>query len=119
MFDVEWPHTHPGLLEAALVAMKHGIRLAVSNPCFELWLALHFADHDAWLDTDGARRLRRRHDGEADKGLDPALYMPARNVAAARAVKLDRRHAQNDTKMPHNNPSSGMHLLIASVRPHM
>jgi hypothetical protein len=75
--------------------------------------------HDAWLDTDGARRLRRRHDGEADKGLDPALYMPARNVAAARAVKLDRRHAQNDTKMPHNNPSSGMHLSIASVRPHM
>ncbi|MFE4059017.1 RloB domain-containing protein [Streptomyces sp. NPDC059096] len=24
---------------------------AVSNPCFELWLLLHFTDHHAFVDT--------------------------------------------------------------------
>jgi hypothetical protein len=43
--------------------------------------------------------------------------MPRRDAAAARAVKLDRRHAASGTRMPDNNPSTGMQLLIASVRP--
>jgi hypothetical protein len=42
--------------------------------------------------------------------------MPNREIAAARAAKLDRRHAKNGTRLPDDNPSSGMHLLIASVR---
>ena len=32
-------------------AGANGIRLAISNPCFELWLILHFQDHTAWLDN--------------------------------------------------------------------
>ena len=117
VFDVEWPHTHPGLTEAVALADSHGIRLAISNPCFELWLALHFADHDAWLDNAAARRLRCKHDGQHDKGLDAALYMSRRSPAARRAAMLDRRHAKNGTRLPDDNPSSGMHLLIASVEP--
>lgn len=38
---------HPRLDEARVLAAKHGIKLAISNPCFELWLLLHFADHSA------------------------------------------------------------------------
>ncbi|MFI6072805.1 RloB family protein [Actinoplanes sp. NPDC051343] len=117
LFDVEWPHTHPGLREAVALAADHGICLAISNPCFELWLALHFADQAAWLDNDGARRLRRRHDGQADKGLAADIYMPNRAAAATRAAKLERSRARNGTRLPDNNPSSGMHLLIGSVGP--
>jgi hypothetical protein len=108
VFDVEWPHTHPGLAEAVALAGGNGIRLAISNPCFELWLALHFADRDAWLDNAGARRLRCKHDGQQGKGLDPALYMPRRSLAAARAAKLERRHVRNGTGLPDDNPSSGI-----------
>jgi len=108
---------HTGLKQAIRLACDNKIKLAVSNPCFELWLALHFTDHDAWLDTDDARRLRRKHDGQLDKGLDPARYMPLRRLAAGRAERLDRRHAQNQTPFPQDNPSSGMHRLIASVEP--
>jgi hypothetical protein len=117
VFDVEWPHTHPGLREAVAIAADHGIRLAISHPCFELWLALHFADQEAWLDNDSARRLRHRYDGQAGKGLDAVAYMPNREAAADRAARLERRHAKNGTRLPDNNPSSGMHLLIASVGP--
>jgi hypothetical protein len=31
--------------------------------------------------------------------------------AARRAAELDKRHLQNDTLVPDNNPSSGMHRL--------
>jgi len=56
----------------------------VSNPCFELWLILHFQDHAAWLDNNEARRLRRQLDGSSDKGLDAAKYMPFTAYAAPR-----------------------------------
>jgi hypothetical protein len=117
VFDVEWPRNHPGLKAAVDEARGNGIHLAVSNPCFELWLILHFQDQNGWLENDGARKLRRKHDGSADKGLDGAVYMPRRSTAAARAEALDRRHHDDGTAFPHDNPSSGMHRLLRSVSP--
>ncbi len=117
VFDVEWPRNHPGLKEAVQQARRSDIQLAVSNPCFELWLILHFQDQGAWLDNDDARRLRRRLDGSSDKGLDAAKYIPLTADAARRAVELDKRHLQNGTSFPHDNPSSGMHRLLATVEP--
>ena len=64
-----------------------------------------------------ADRLRRRLDGSSDKGLDAAKYMPLTGDAARRAAELDKRHLQNDTPFPDNNPSSGMHRLLAAVEP--
>lgn len=115
VFDVEWPANHPGLREALALARQHGIEVAVSNPCFELWLALHFDAHERWLDTAKALKLRRSCDGQAGKGLDPAVYMPRRAAAAQRAAALDARHEKNGTGFPDNNPSSGMHRLIAAT----
>lgn len=117
VFDVEWPRNHPGLAEAVEQARTNGIRLAVSNPCFELWLILHFQDHAAWLDNNQARRLRRQLDGATDKGLDATKYMPFIREATRRAYGLDKRHLQNGTVFPHDNPSSGMHGLLAAVEP--
>lgn len=115
VFDVEWPINHPGLAEALEIAAQNAIRVAVTNPCFELWLLLHFQDHRAWLDNDTARRLRRSHDGQPGKGLAGAKYMGKRGVAARRAAALDKLHAKNVTPFPKNNPSSGMHLLLVSI----
>jgi hypothetical protein len=117
VFDVEWPRNHPGLSEAIERARLNDIRLAVSNPCFELWLILHFEDQGAWLDNDTARRARRTLDGSSDKGLDAAKYMPLAGDAARRAAELDVRHQRNGTAFPDDNPSSGMHRLLAAVEP--
>jgi hypothetical protein len=115
VFDVEWPRNHPGLKDAIEQARQNGIQLAVSNPCFELWLILHFQDCGAWLDNDDARRLRRRVDGARDKGLDAAKYMPRTGAAALRAAALEKRHLRNQTSFPNDNPSSGMHGFLATV----
>lgn len=117
VFDVEWPANHPGLKEAIEQARRNDIHLAVSNPCFELWLILHFQDRNAWLDNDEARRLRRKLDASDDKGLDAAKYMPLTSAAARRAEVLEKRHRQNSTDFPNDNPSSGMHRLLATIEP--
>lgn len=115
LFDVEAPRNHPNLDEAVAKAEESDVHLAVSNPCFELWLALHFADRTAWLDTAEAGRLRRGHDGSAGKGLDGAPYMPRRAEAAQRARALASRHERDGTRFPNDNPSSGMFRFLAAV----
>jgi len=117
VFDVEWPLNHPSLKEAIERARKNDIRLAVSNPCFELWLILHFQDQRAWLDNDEARRLRRKLDGSDDKGLETAKYMLLTSAAARRAEALEQRHIKNGADFAKDNPSSGMHRLLAAIQP--
>jgi len=117
VFDVEWPINHPGLNDAIERARQSDIRLAVSNPCFELWLILHFRDHNAWLENREASRLRHRLDGSTGKGLDASTYMLTCRDAARRAAELDHRHQRDGTFFPNDNPSSGMHRLIAAIEP--
>lgn len=117
VFDVEWPRNHPHLAEAVGLAAKNGVRVAISNPCFELWLVLHFSDQRSFLDSQAAVRLRRRCDGQPGKALDGTPYMPLKELAAGRARDLERRHERDGTVFPHDNPSSGMHQLIAAVVP--
>lgn len=117
VFDVEWPRNHPGLVDAIQQARANSIQLAISNPCFELWLILHFQDHSSWLDNTQARRLRRQLDGSSDKGLDAGKYMPFTADAVRRAAGLDIRHLRDGTVFPHDNPASGMHRLLAAIEP--
>ncbi|MGH3273537.1 MAG: RloB family protein [Streptosporangiaceae bacterium] len=68
VYDVEWPTNHPGLREAAEEARLNGVQIAVSNPCFEIWLILHFKPlYGAWLDSQQAVKTRRARDGSSDK----------------------------------------------------
>jgi hypothetical protein len=75
------------------------------------------SNQGAWLDNDGARRLRRQLDGSPNKGLDAAKYIQLADDAARRAAELDARHQQDGTEFPNDNPSSGMHLLLKSIEP--
>jgi hypothetical protein len=118
IFDVEQPQNHPNLREAVSLAGENDVRVAVSNPCFEFWLALHFGEHSRPLKTTEAIRLRQAYDKRNDKGLDGSQYMPLRNDAARRAKALGVRHEGNGTEFPNNNPSSGMHRFLESVEGH-
>ena len=115
IFDVESPQNHPNLKEAVALARDRGVKVAISNPCFELWLLLHFQDHSAWLDNRGARRELERHDGIEDKSIDGARYMPLRDRAIDRARDLARRHEGNGTEFPRDNPSSGMYRFLEAL----
>lgn len=63
VFDVE-SAGHHGLrhssLEAAIArAYRVGIHCAISHPCFELWLILHFRLQTAYLSNDDVRSIAR------------------------------------------------------------
>lgn len=117
LFDVECPNEHPNLDAAVTLAEKSGVQVAISNPCFELWLALHFKSHREPLRTDEAVALRHDRDGtaETDKGVDGIMYMPKRYAAARHAQYLSNMHVRNGTHFPKDNPSSGMFRFLAAV----
>lgn len=117
VFDVEWPKNHPDLSQAVQLANDHGIHLAISNPCFELWLILHFEDQTAFMITSVAERKSRKLDGRSGKRIEPAQYMEHRQTASQRAALLAERHARNDTSFPRDNPSSRMIDLLAAIEP--
>jgi RloB-like protein len=115
VFDVEWPRNHPNLGAALSLAGKHGVRLAISNPCFELWLILHHQEFGKFSDSYTAENVSRTLDGRDGKSIDAALYMPLRKTAARRAQVLEKRHERDGTRFPHDNPSSGMHEFLRSL----
>lgn len=115
VFDVEWPKNRPNLQQAIQLARDNGIRLAISNPCFELWLILHFEDQTAFLDTDEAESRSRKLDGRSGKQINADQYIPHRRVAARRASSLSCRHERDQTLFPHDNPSSTMGGLLTAI----
>nr|MDT0660931.1 RloB family protein [Micromonospora sp. DSM 115978] len=115
IFDVEWPKNHPHLFEARQLAEAKGIRLAISNPCFELWLILHFRDLTRFVSTADAESMSRGLDGRTGKTIDSAAYIPRRREAVRRAERLEQRHTGNDTAFPDDNPSSGMHHFLRTL----
>ncbi|QQD77095.1 RloB domain-containing protein [Curtobacterium sp. YC1] len=115
VFDVESPDSHPYLKEAAIMARDNGIRLAISNPCFEVWLILHLAAQNAYLTTDEAVHRRSELDGSSDKHVDADLYMPRRGDAVRRAQSLRKRHAGDGTQFPSDNPSTTFDGFLAGL----
>jgi hypothetical protein len=116
LFDVEWPKNHPNLAQAIELARAHGISLAISNPCFELWLILHLEEQTAFISTADAEQRSRRLDGRSGKRIDMAIYMRHRQTAARRASLLVARHKGNQTNFPKDNPSSTMYELLEAIQ---
>jgi len=118
VFDVESPLPHGSLARAIALADEKDIRCAISNPCFELWLLLHFCDHTGHLSTDGACKLleSRKYCGYtvADKRFDVATVLPLKQAAADRAEQLAKKHTQ--LPLESRNPGSTFHLLLDSLR---
>ena len=55
MFDRDVHHKYA---DAIKMANDNGFRLAISNPCLELWFLLHFHDQTAWIHRDDVQQQR-------------------------------------------------------------
>ena len=117
VFDVEAPNQHERLFEAIEMAHGNNIQVAVSNPCFELWLLLHYADHHGWINNDNCRKLRHQTDGSRGKALDAPAYMQLLSEAIQRANRLEALHKSAGRVFPKNNPSSSMNRLLQAIDP--
>lgn len=106
------PNHFPSFIQALTEAQQAGIKIALSKPCFELWLLLHHVDENAVkaLRNAAETEVRLREVlGEYNKcNLKPEHY-PLASIAAAigRAERLDaqvqggNRPAENTTRVYH------------------
>jgi hypothetical protein len=120
VFDVEsaGPHgqRHSRLEAAIAKADQVGIRCAISHPCFELWLILHFKLHTAYLNNEAARRMVSRLDCAYDnKRFDFAKVWPLHQSALRNADQLDRQKRLDHPRLVDRNPWTTVHELVRQL----
>ncbi len=105
---------HPRFGEALEMARDNGIRLAISNPCVELWLLLHFRESPGAQPRARIRVMLSRYVPTYDKHVDYATYSAGYTQAVARASKMDQdAEAANES---HRNPTTGVYRLTELIR---
>lgn len=105
---------HARLEEARRIGSEAGVKLAVSNPCFELWLLLHYSEQNGHVERKPVAKLLQHHLPNYDKHVDFQSLYRGYTDAVARAASLDRRHAQASTEG--GNPSTGVYRLTERIR---
>lgn len=111
VFDVD---EHRKIPDARQMARDNQIELAISNPCFELWLLLHFAEPPGQEDRHAIRRRVGDHVAGYDKAVPFDRFAPGVEAAIRRARRLDR--LQESAGTPGGNPSTGVHALAVMIR---
>ena len=117
MIDIDrWPQG--SLARVCADADRQGFGLAVSNPCFEVWLVLHFQEAD--LSDNSGRRLKQKlHKlgGSNQKNrLKGNAYGRQRiEMAIQRARALDR---QTGARWP-EFPGTHVYKIVQSLLPRM
>ena len=106
VFDVD---AHPNLAEALQQADANKIHVALSNPCFELWVLLHFQNQTAWIDRRAALSACRVHIRNYNKKVSYAETRDRYPDAVARAQALDAQHRRNS--QAGENPTTWVYKL--------
>lgn len=99
-------------------AQASGYHVAVSHPCFELWLLLHFRDADPSDADCGAvtARLRQHLGGYSKTGLKRDLFTPEGiRAAIARAKTLS---AEEEWRWP-AFPGTHVYKLVEKLLPYL
>ncbi|WP_406475346.1 RloB family protein [Streptomyces sp. NBC_01615] len=109
VFDIDEFQDAP---RAVADAHARDVEVAISNPCFELWLLLHFADHCAYAESY-AKVLPHltRHVPRYDKArLDFRHFADGWRDAVRRAKALSPEGKEHEV-----NPASGVWRLVEAV----
>jgi hypothetical protein len=111
VFDVDG---HPNLPAAIEQANANGIKLAISNPCFELWALLHFRDQRGHIERQHVRAACRNHIPNLTKLLPFGLLFEKYEEAVARARALAKWQFEQGNSG--SNPSTSVFLLTERIR---
>ena len=111
VFDID---AHPNVQNAIQQARDNGIFTAVSNPCFELWILLHYQDQFAFLRRDQAQAECRKHIVGFEKLIPFEIVHSRYEEALKRAIALEKW--QLEQKRPGGNPSTTVHKLTERIK---
>ena len=112
VFDVD---SHPNPNGAKKMALTNGLNVAVSNPCFELWLLLHLRDCPGELHRHTAQEMLKKHVPGYHKDVDFEDYRAGYEKAVRGAKSLDQ--LAESMGQPGRNPTTGVYNLTEEIRP--
>jgi hypothetical protein len=109
---------HPNMARALEICRVHGVGMAYSNPCFEIWLLLHVRDHHGPDDRHQLQRICESelvgYDKDKRKLPDLKLIVPHVKEAEDRARRqVEARHSEGDAM---GCPSTTVYLLTEAMR---
>ncbi|MDZ4850361.1 MAG: RloB family protein [Pirellulaceae bacterium] len=110
LFDVD---EHPNIPDAVQMARDNGIRLAISNPCFELWLYLHFANQPGMQNRHAILGQLKAFIPTYDKRIEYADFASGYEQAVSRAAQLENQ-SELDGEAG-RNPSTGVWRLTEDI----
>jgi hypothetical protein len=111
VFDID---EHPRVGESIEMARDNGICLAISNPCVELWLLLHFRDNPGMQIRGKIKEMLTEHVPQYDKHVDYTTYSAGYPQATLRAKRMDQ--AAQEADEPGRNPTTGVYKLTELIR---
>ncbi len=108
------------LSKARKMANDKGIRLALSNPCFEFWYLLHFQYTTGFLKNySSVKNILHTHLKGYEKSADVYEQLAAHTVKAIQNAKqVEQYHIQNGCDKPFGikvNPFTDVYQLIESL----
>ncbi|MFF9808723.1 RloB family protein [Streptomyces coeruleorubidus] len=118
VMDVEAPKQHPNLEAVLAKAKKNQINCAISNPCFEIWLILHFVKRGSYLSSHQACVELQAHKcgySKDSKHVEFEKFPPLYEVAKTRASEL--REGAGPFSVG-SNPSSSVYQLVDELIAH-
>jgi hypothetical protein len=110
MFDID---EHPHVSDAKQMAIDNDIKLAISNPCFELWLLLHFRESPGANHRHDLQRMLRQFIPGYDKRIACEGFLRHWTDAERRAIGLDQ--LAESIGDPGRNPSTGVYKLLQTI----
>lgn len=110
VFDVD---EHPRVADACQMARDNGIQVAVSNPCFELWLLLHFKDSPGPQSRHAVQKMLKRFLSGFDKHV-PFEELSSKYPAAKRRAEQIQKLADVDGESL-RNPTTGVYRLTTAI----
>ncbi|MGD1956804.1 MAG: RloB family protein, partial [Sphingomonadales bacterium] len=104
--------------EAKQICDRARFSYAYSDPCFELWINLHFDDYDAPCSRHEAQAITKTLIGEynpkAGKIADFSLFVDKISEAEKRAERQRANRKYEDKE--DGNPSTSVYMLTRSLR---
>lgn len=115
MFDRD---KHPFFEESIQTAKANKIQLAISNPCFELWVYLHMHDSPGMRDHQTMQSMVKKIKPDYKKGLKYDFDANFSNDQIESAINRSKKlqsEAQKDNE-PYRNPVTYVFALCNSIR---
>ncbi|MFI9581925.1 RloB family protein [Streptomyces sp. NPDC052236] len=105
-FDAVWcvvdVDEHASLERACIEASRLSIEIAISSPCFEIWLLWHFENRASWINAATLSKLLRKQ-GFTGKSMPDGFPYEKYPEAMARASRCEEVKAKHAPPNPHSS----------------